>query len=35
MIKTGADQGYVKRGEGRDPKGGGAGGWYNPKITQK
>ena len=30
----GADPGHVKRG-GRDPKGGGAGGWYNPQIAQK
>ena len=34
LYKPGADPGYVKRG-GRDPKGGGAGGWYNPKIAPK
>ena len=33
-YQSGADPGYVKRG-GRDPKGGGPGGWYNLKIAQK
>ena len=31
---SGADPEYVKRG-GRDPKRGGPGGWYNPKIAPK